>query len=209
MPWPFDNFDVQHPISDSGQRQLVALRLARSRKSLRWLLGEDKAALDLFSEAKPEQVIAVYPKGADTPVGMASWCLGGRDAFVVSGGAFRRHYGLIGGTVRLAIYRAINWFVTSGDGVYVNTLWVDPAWRAKGAGLMVLLAISSTVREPLMADLRADNRRYRRLLEWWGMQPVTRGWRKPVWHLLGLVRMKLPERIDGADASRSYYHGKA
>lgn len=195
---------IVHPVDDPVLRRAAALRLARTRKSLDWLLRRDAEALELFAEARGDQMIVAVDTETGRPVGMLTWRLDGRDVFVTDTDAFRAVYGWAGGTVRHWIYRRLRGLVAP-SGLYVDAFWVEPAWRPRGAGMRLFFAVSHTITGRLTADIRRDSGVYRQIMDRIGLRPVRGGIMTLIVRAFGYVRVERQGRCkDGTQPVASY-----
>jgi ribosomal protein S18 acetylase RimI-like enzyme len=137
-------------------------------------------------------IVAV--SGAGDPVGMITWSLDGRGVFRTSLRGFAGLYGPVGGAIRLGVYRLMGWLIAPRRGAYINTIWVDPAWRPRGAGTLLLKAAGQTILMRAVADIRRDDRRGRLLFGRQGMKPVTGGFWPRAVRLAGFERLERPQQ---------------
>ena len=138
-------FRIVHPVEDDVLRQAAALKLARTRRSLDWLLRRDAPGAALFREARADQMIVAVDVATGEPVGIVTWQKDRRDVFITRQGEFSALYGAVGGRLRLWTYTLLRQMVAPWRSPYVNTLWVEPGWRPRGAGIQLMRAATATI----------------------------------------------------------------
>jgi hypothetical protein len=192
MTQPNGAFRLVHPVTDDALRRAAALRLARTRRSLDWLLRRDAEGVALFGEARGDQMIVAVEVATGQPVGIVTWQRDGRDVFRTRPHEFGAVYGPVGGRLRLWTYHLLRCLAAPGRTPYVNTLWVEPGWRPRGAGIALMRATTATLTGRFLADIRRDDRRMTLLLHRLGLRPAVPSVHTVVLRAFGYRRMERP-----------------